>query len=62
MYGIKLMDRIIVIRFFDHIVIAIVVWIFVPLGLIILVSGLIRYRATKSHIDEIDLLYNSTKH
>lgn len=43
------------VRFFDNRIIEIIGWVFIPLGLINLVLGIVRYRATRNHIDELDL-------
>jgi len=39
------------IKFFDNRIIEIVGWVFIPFGIINLVLGIIRYRATKDHIE-----------
>jgi len=43
------------IRFFDNRIIEIIGWVFIPLGLINLALGIIRYRGTRDHINELDL-------
>jgi len=40
------------IRFFDNQIIEIIGWVFIPIGLVNLILGIIRYRATKEHIKE----------
>ena len=39
------------IKFFDNRIIEIIGWVFIPFGLINLILGIIRYRATKDHIE-----------
>jgi putative membrane protein len=39
------------IKFFDNIYIELAGWIFIPLGLINLILGIVRYRSTKDHIE-----------
>jgi len=49
------------IRFFDNLVIEIVGWVFLPIGIINLIIGIFRYRATGRHIRELDLPFPRSK-
>ena len=49
------------IRFFDNLVIEIVGWVFLPIGIINLIIGIFRYRATGKHIHELDLPFPKPK-
>ena len=41
------------IQFFDHPVIQVLGWIFIPSGIITLIIGIMRYRSVKSQIHEV---------
>ncbi|PKK81923.1 MAG: hypothetical protein CVT49_16380 [candidate division Zixibacteria bacterium HGW-Zixibacteria-1] len=49
------------IRFFDNLIVEIIGWVFLPIGIINLVIGVYRYRATQKHINELDLPFPKTK-
>ncbi len=42
------------VRFFNNRIIEIIGWIFIPIGLITLILGIIRYNKTRDHINELD--------
>jgi len=41
------------IRFFDNRIIEIVGWVFIPVGIVTLILGIIRYNKTREHISEL---------
>ncbi|MEW5923294.1 MAG: DUF202 domain-containing protein [Candidatus Zixiibacteriota bacterium] len=49
------------IRFFDNLIVEIIGWVFLPIGIINLVIGIYRYRATQRHINELDLPFPTPK-
>ena len=49
------------IRFFDNLLIELVGWVFLPIGLVNLIIGIFRYRATGQHINELDLPFPKSK-
>lgn len=46
------------IRFFDHPVLSVVGWIFIPVSIILVILGVLRYKIIKQSIEKVENTYH----